>query len=164
MKDEFNEFDFQLDFNPEFIRKVRFAFRPDIARKILQRDRWSCQCGCGGSLRDGQMMEVAHYPEKHNRKLDTYIPNGRALTRRCHLNEHLDMLQAEYSEYNLASAKLSAQNCFTNGFHTWKHYETQPEQLDQDRTELVLMLESRGLNPQEFIDFEKTEFTSANQP
>jgi hypothetical protein len=129
------------------------AFTPDIARKIFERDRGTCQC-CGKSFyKDGVMVHASHL--NHDR--DDYYndpDNGQIECIRCHLFcDHLPKMDHLGDEHYNAVVFLANQVA-REGYHTWEFYKKRPEQKELDIDDMFTQFEKRGYDAWDFIDAE----------
>ena len=93
------------------------------------------------------MVEMAHYPELHQRGEDTNPDNGRTLCKICHLVEHIEIAMSYNNNWAWNSLRLQIQSCRENGFHTDKYYRRYPKQFEEDQRYLNELLAHYGFNP-----------------
>jgi hypothetical protein len=125
-------------------------FSPEIRREIGRRDKWTCT-SCGNQFKDGWMVEASHF--NHDKKSGDYDDpdNGTIECKQCHLKRHIELMLELDNPWSIKSARLQAMSCFRNGFRTHKHYESFPEDLQEDQFRVVEILEEYGLDPDYFI-------------
>ena len=131
------------------------SFRRSVAKKIGRRDRWTCQV-TGRKFKDGWLLDVAHLDHTRNENYNN-PDNGLVLSRSAHLLDHITRWKQLGGEENLVPIRLLAKRNFRTGLRHFEIYRDNPELLDQDRTETVMLLRNEGFNPEDFIDFPDDE-------
>ena len=122
------------------------AFSKRSAREIGEREDWRCNCGRGFKVQDGHyVIHMAHIDHTRNEDYDN-PDNGTVMCVRCHIEDHIN--RGDYG----AVAKL-ASKAYRNGLHTWQYLNKHREAWDEDRADIVGLLELHGLDPRDFIDF-----------
>lgn len=131
------------------------AFTPDIARVIGERDKWTCQCGCGKRFQDGYLMDIAHESNLHYNKHhpDYNKPeSGRCTYVVCHFLQHWDMYLTSGGDRELMWARASAQRIWDRGIRTHKVYINNPRLFVNDRILFREMLLALEIDVDTFID------------
>ena len=121
-------------------------FSPDVRTEIGIRDNFTCDCG--RSYQKGWVIEMAHYD--HNRNEHYNEPeNGRSSCRACHLRESIGHMLDDEPHHGLGVVKMQVMRCYKEGLHLRKKKNAWT--LRKDRTEVIEILNSYGLNPDEFL-------------
>jgi len=127
-----------------------FAFSAGKRKYIFYRDDATCQKTGKNWHRDPQMLEAAHYPDKHGSQ---DVEDGRLLTREEHVWEHLDLLQSlrgtRKEEWATVSLRLATTNAWTKGLLQDKHANQYT--IAQDRQTLLNGFAMRGEDVAEWI-------------
>lgn len=124
-------------------------FSYESRQEIGRNERWQCACGRGFS--SGFMVHASHYD--HSRDNDYYDSpeNGRIQCVICHLRTHIELMLDDDNAWSFNSTRLLAMGIWKEGIHTRKYYEKNPEQICDDRMELLLVFEEYNLPPETFI-------------
>lgn len=114
-------------------------FSPEIAREIGVKHHWKCE-ECGKRFQEGWLVDMAHYPDKHNKKLPEYnsTESGRPMCLVCHFREHVDM-----GDYR--SASMVATRIYRNGLRHREVYARHPDWKESDWLQFVDYMDSLGL-------------------
>ena len=129
------------------------AFSSGVRKEIGRRDNWTCQV-TGRKAKDGWLLDAAHYNHTRGRNYNT-PGNGRMLCRSAHLQEHIGAMQADPTPHNVSSVHLIANRCYVQGLRKPGKYRLQPWLRYKDRQETIAIIQQAGLDPRDFIDFDK---------
>ena len=130
-----------------------FAFSASIARQIKERVGWECE-ETGRKAEDGWRLEAAHDCHERNNPYYNNPCNGRCLCISAHLQQHIKILETapdHREEWAYRSVQLIAKRAYSKGLRTEEHYFDKPLDIIDDRDEVVDILRSNNLEPEEFI-------------
>jgi len=124
-------------------------FSYESRQEIGRREKW--QCSCGRSFRDGWMVQASHYD--HDKSSDHYDDpdNGTISCITCHLRNHIELMLEDNCAWSYNSVRLLVLGAWNNGLHTRRYYESDPDQLERDRYEIIDILDSYGLDKDQFL-------------
>lgn len=134
----------------ERIPTFLYAFDRSGRTEILKRDHYEC-IECGRAAVDGYALEAAHYDHNKDKTWYADIDNGRSLCRKCHWNEHFEIMDNEPTDWSIASFRLKSEQIWHKGYHERWFYEENPKRLIIDRWELLEDFREIGVNPTDFI-------------
>lgn len=97
------------------------------------------------------MVQASHYDHDKNKEWYDNPDNGTISCISCHLRNHIELMLEDNCAWSYNSVRLLVLGAWNNGLHTRKYYESDPDQLERDRYEIIDILDGYGLDKDQFL-------------
>jgi len=124
-------------------------FSYESRQEIGKNEKW--QCACGRNFASGYMVHASHYDHDRDSGYYDNPENGCIQCVMCHLRTHIELMLEDDNAWSFNSTRLLAMGIWRDGIHTRAYYRGNPEQILEDREELLAIFDEYGLPVETFV-------------